>query len=92
VKLIRREGKQLECFELGPVVYRLSAVNGPIKLHRVLEDVAARELLLKLAAAQGSAPSINSRRFFAAHIPHFACFAHCLMVVIQRNSMKKAAL
>jgi hypothetical protein len=27
-------------------------VNGPIKLHRVLEDVAARELLLKLAAAQ----------------------------------------
>jgi hypothetical protein len=54
VKLLRCNGRVLEVIEVGPVVFRLAARNGPIKLHGVfvVDDQVADEWVRQLAEAQ----------------------------------------
>ena len=53
-KLVRSNGRLLEVFDLGPLIERLNATRGPIKLHGVfiVDDAIADNWIRQLADAQ----------------------------------------
>jgi len=54
MKLLRCDGRQLEVRDVGPPIYRLDAMTGPIKLHGtfIVDDAVARDWIRQLTEAQ----------------------------------------
>lgn len=59
MKLVTCNGSSLEVRELGPIAYRLTAGEAPIKLHGrfIFEDEQARQLLRELREAGACRPT-----------------------------------